>query len=54
LVEPKDQNNGSKKVMKKKPSKLTKKNFDGLEVPDYPTVEEMKEQLAIWKEEREK
>ena len=29
--------------MKKKPNKLNKKNYDGLEVPDYPTVEEMKE-----------
>lgn len=46
LVEPKDQLKKEKGKLKggKKPTKLTKKAYDGLEMPLYFTKEEMKEQ----------
>ena len=36
------------------PKKLTRKNYDGLEAPDIPTVEEQAKLLAMYKEERDK
>lgn len=53
LVEPKDgMKNGAMAKLKggKKPTKLTKKAFDGLEAPVYFTKEEMAEQYRKMKE----
>ena len=36
------------------PKKLTRKNYDGLDVPDIPTVEEQAKLLAMYKEERDR
>ena len=36
------------------PKKLTKKNYDGLDIPEIPTVEEQARLLAMYKEERDK
>lgn len=36
------------------PKKLTKKNYDGLDMPEIPTVEDQAKILAYYKEERDK